>query len=1360
MHGLMDLAQGDSTPEWGGGLLNLVPFSDTAGLTDPHERIHGRELLDQAAHTMGTRLPKNKPGMFNDLTDFGWDAAGFATEVLTDPLLYMTGPLGSLTKAGKAGKAAARGAKRFEKSSELLPAADKFKATVGKAGKGKSTTDFTRVENPASLIDQLGNERSMLGFKLPGQADAAFTLGDLPGGKKLDEWAAAALEKMHYGDGTVSSLLSAPMRGARSLWDISAQGKFAAKAQRMADQRWSEMRRLMGALDDFAPAAAAREHEVQTLFGEVAKHLKAAGDDDAYRYFERYAAEMPRFNNIDELRGEMGSILGKAIPDAPPIPTAQQVFANNADALNQFPKGFGWKLHITPTDVGAVESVVKTLGVPYKIGRAGGQTGKGMTLYVGSKDAADITAGQLDMLAGKYLANPVGDVLVDDAKFAGNVMGRFDAVGDAAFHQYGTQGTPYLSHHMDPFNRVPDDVARKAAHDALTTKYGDFYGGAIGKAKAVENVNAKTKELADKMHEYVALAERSKNIMYKEVERLGGTAPNLNVREWIAEHVHRRAKKSQSDIAMARKEMIVNIPGGTAVLNWMARNDGITAPQWLDADHALAKEFLEAAKDAAKVDPKVIQGGIVVRANDRGNIGRVVSVNKDKNTAIVDFYNKKTGASATKTLDRNILEPLQGHADELSPMVMVGTDNVAARLRQQLLDPHDVTSLQEFKAIHPNIADDALPFLPSDSPKELAHRLVRNKFDDEIEKAYEFDLAALPEDGLAKATKELNEKYANLNKELDTSYATDTGKGIVQSDYGKIDDLLDYFEKASPDIRKGGIFPRLMLDDEISYVKTAVGSLATMRETHNFLKVAGVLTADKGAVRLDDAWKQAGFDEKGLKAFAGDNAKFLKGMGKDGKPARLEDLMMSERAANALKPFKKLQTGEAQHDLVKVMDQVTSWYKWGLTGPFPSFHVRNRLSGVWQAWSEGNASLPEIAKGGQAIKQYISGQKTLDREFLDFLRTSDLLGNNQGLEFGLKRVDGLEDVKPLMEGLLDPLKSSFKGGVKDRLNAAPSHAFNYVETLNRAGYAKALWDKGYRPSEITNMVRRTQFDYSELTGAEKMIMKRLIPFFTFTKKNVPYQIKKLAEQPGGRTAQTFRSLSQYDPEEEYTPGFIKEKLAIRSPLKGHEDPGEQTFVTQTGLPIEDYNKVVMGPGGGRRSAQKLASNLHPLLGAGIRQFTGEDPYTGRELKHLKSQTESVGIPMPEWLRPYVDRTIQASPASRALSETAGIAKVVEDLQAPGEAGWDLVKGAADLLTGANFGTYDVDQAKARDLASAQRKLAETYPQVLTSEQYFVPKDRTGPQAEEARQAVGLLRQLDKASRELRIKREREKLMAK
>lgn len=87
--------------DWGGGLLNLLPLSDTFGVTDPNEGVSGRDLLTHFGIT-----PENRPGFqpIDDPIDALSDVGGFLTEIGTDPLSALS--FGTTTAAGRAAKAA------------------------------------------------------------------------------------------------------------------------------------------------------------------------------------------------------------------------------------------------------------------------------------------------------------------------------------------------------------------------------------------------------------------------------------------------------------------------------------------------------------------------------------------------------------------------------------------------------------------------------------------------------------------------------------------------------------------------------------------------------------------------------------------------------------------------------------------------------------------------------------------------------------------------------------------------------------------------------------------------------------------------------------------------------------------------------------------------------------------------------------------------------------------------------------------------------------------------------------------------------------------------------------------------------
>jgi hypothetical protein len=105
-------------------LLNLIPFSDTLGITDPEQSVSGRQLLEQYG-----ALDANTEGL-----DAG-DVAGFAAEVLLDPTTYLTFGGSALSKGGQALK----GAGALTKAE--LKASSRISKTVGSLVDALKATD-------------------------------------------------------------------------------------------------------------------------------------------------------------------------------------------------------------------------------------------------------------------------------------------------------------------------------------------------------------------------------------------------------------------------------------------------------------------------------------------------------------------------------------------------------------------------------------------------------------------------------------------------------------------------------------------------------------------------------------------------------------------------------------------------------------------------------------------------------------------------------------------------------------------------------------------------------------------------------------------------------------------------------------------------------------------------------------------------------------------------------------------------------------------------------------------------------------------------------------------------------------------
>lgn len=161
--------------------------------------------------------------------------------------------------------------------------------------------------------------------------------------------------------------------------------------------------------------------------------------------------------------------------------------------------GAGWKLHISTAGLKAQAKArllqeLKALKADYKEGQNSGQTGKDITVYAGSRENAAKLAGKLSQhTSGKV----VGDAARDDTEIAPGVGARFDANGDADFHQYGLSGVPLMRQHVEAGLMEPDggfNEANRAVADAeLTRRYGEFYTGPAPKQDQAETTGSAPK---------------------------------------------------------------------------------------------------------------------------------------------------------------------------------------------------------------------------------------------------------------------------------------------------------------------------------------------------------------------------------------------------------------------------------------------------------------------------------------------------------------------------------------------------------------------------------------------------------------------------------------------------------------------------------------------------------------------------------------------------------------------------------------------------------------------------------------------------------------------------------------------------
>lgn len=110
--------------------------------------------------------------------------------------------------------------------------------------------------------------------------------------------------------------------------------------------------------------------------------------------------------------------------------------------------------------------------------------------------------------------------------------------------------------------------------------------------------------------------------------------------------------------------------------------------------------------------------------------------------------------------------------------------------------------------------------------------------------------------------------------------------------------------------------------------------------------------------------------------------------------------------------------------------------------------------------------------------------------------------------------------------------------------------------------------EGYGVKEAAQSVKKYLFDYNDLTGVEKGLFKRIMPFYTWTSKNIPLQIQQFIENPGkfSKIGIAKKDIEQTveQPNEKYLSNYISENAPIR--VRKDSEGNTQYFLLGQWLP--------------------------------------------------------------------------------------------------------------------------------------------------------------------------------------------------
>jgi len=149
------------------------------------------------------------------------------------------------------------------------------------------------------------------------------------------------------------------------------------------------------------------------------------------------------------------------------------------------------------------------------------------------------------------------------------------------------------------------------------------------------------------------------------------------------------------------------------------------------------------------------------------------------------------------------------------------------------------------------------------------------------------------------------------------------------------------------------------------------------------------------------------------------------------------------------------------------------------------------------------------------------------------------------------------------------------------------------------------------------------FDYTDLTHVEKTVAKRIAPFYTWSRKNIPLQVEGMLKSPGKYkaidTARQEIEANSQDPNEYVLGNWLLENYAIRTKVEVDPQTGKRTpyyFMLGGWLPAADLWSMSANP------TQFLLNQITPLAKVPAELWANKDFFTGREIQHYDSEKVS------------------------------------------------------------------------------------------------------------------------------------------
>jgi len=213
---------------------------------------------------------------------------------------------------------------------------------------------------------------------------------------------------------------------------------------------------------------------------------------------------------------------------------------------------------------------------------------------------------------------------------------------------------------------------------------------------------------------------------------------------------------------------------------------------------------------------------------------------------------------------------------------------------------------------------------------------------------------------------------------------------------------------------------------------------------------------------------------------------------------------------------------------------------------------------------------------------------------------------------------------------------------------------SFFENQSRLNLFLTNLRQGVGFEEAADNVTKFLFDYSDLSEFEEQVLKRIIPFYTWMRKNVPLQVEQLFNNPSAYATYTKvkNNIDRMTPESERLEASQKNQFAqdwIQLPFDTiAKDGSSQPTFFNPGLPLNDLDKLSVSDVG-----RNIFTSLTPFIKLPMEIIMNKNMYFDNDISKGIGDTDDAPGYLQRLLGGTKDEPAQMNPYVRYILKNIG-----------------------------------------------------------------------------------------------------------